>query len=125
MGLQFLRRYGLMGSWRPNPGAMNLEDPMATVIKKPCSPLPFRVGPASTLPGCKLGHRGIWTADKKRGIADVFVREDAEYLVHAGNVYPGLVEMLHDLAALDDGLHVRTVRAHALAKLRELGEVQS
>lgn len=30
MGLQFLRRYGLMGSWRPNPGAMNLEDPMAT-----------------------------------------------------------------------------------------------
>ena len=22
-----------MGSWRPNPGAMNLEDPMATVTK--------------------------------------------------------------------------------------------
>ena len=32
--LQSFGGYGLMGSWRPNPGAMNLEDPMATDAKK-------------------------------------------------------------------------------------------
>ena len=35
-----MRRYVLMGPWRPNPGAMNLEDPMATDAKLQHSALP-------------------------------------------------------------------------------------
>lgn len=123
-----------MGSWRPNPGAMNLEDPMATVIKKPGTPLPFVVKQGCVFPPRKEDPIEIAKYWPMPGAYAVLFsvpagfmdsQKDAEYLVHAGNVYPGLVEMLHDLAALDDGLHVRTVRAHALAKLRELGEVQS
>jgi len=97
--------------------------------QKPATALPYRTGPASTLEANKLGIRGIWTADKKTGVADVYGhRENAAYIVHAANAYPKLVEALRNveelLADLERGGAENPEFEQVRALLRELGEAE-
>ncbi len=115
-----------MGSWRPNPGAMNLEDPMATNMK-PATPLPWRVTavepdryPAYPI---KSGSRLVALVHiRASGKADA----DADYIAKACNAYPKLVEALRTLIDADrEGELCNDQFAAAIDILRELGEVQS
>lgn len=96
---------------------------------KPVAALPWSIGPATTLEGNRLGIKGIWTEDKKTGVAEAFgYRENAAYIVHAANAYPELIEALREARTTiwhmspDDGPLAKQVeRIDAL--LRELGEL--
>lgn len=93
---------------------------------KPVAALPWSIGPATTLEGNRLGIKGIWTEDKKTGVAEAFgYRENAAYIVHAANAYPQLIKALREARECLEGDRPYTVGfgLYLTRLLRELGEL--
>lgn len=86
---------------------------------KPATPLPW-VYPRSTFPFEIFGVNA--TNQKLVDVGNIWDADDAAYVFHAANAYPRLVEALKARVGATGETEEQAL-GHALALLRELGEL--